>query len=149
MVQTSLLRRSLRSCSLVRSGLFGPIFGTNQIPLGWGANWCDFGVLRSSRNKVAGLTLAAAIAMPSQRGYPKGEALAGRINLALSFLFEQGTNGCRINTMLELFGRRFVPVPNNSVASEARNGREQHNCLCCVGIRRVWRCTKCRQTHGP
>ena len=137
MVQTSLLRRSLRSCSLVRSGLFA-----RQI---WPRRG---GVLKWSKC-CGGLTIAAAIAMPSQRGYPKGEALAGRINLALSFLFEQGTNGCRINTMLELFGRRFVPVPNNSVASEARNGREQHNCLCCVGIRRVWRCTKCRQTHGP
>ena len=30
--------------------------------------------------------------------------------------------------------------PALSVTSVTRNGRERHNCLCCVGSRRVWRC---------
>jgi hypothetical protein len=33
--------------------------------------------------------------------------------------------------------------------NEVNNGREQHNCLCCVGMRRVWRCPLDRQTPGP
>jgi len=33
--------------------------------------------------------------------------------------------------------------------NEVNNGREQHNCLCCVGMRRVWRCPFDRQTPGP